>query len=229
MPHSAVGPGSAHPGKARNSYEEQGIKLGTEKSKGAVTGLLSATYSSTPPSNHFKIFAMKEPLSPHLHFMEITLPAPREGIKALGFFLACKSTDSLWQKVCSTLGIPIRRLDSPFCFCREALPFSLPLTVRGWGADILQVHDDSSMSASPWSPASLWTETRAAKGKKPYSSTGFNCPARHSLARRAMVVGGVHPVPHSLLPVQGEGRKQPLCAVTLSAGLSLGSTCSSRS
>lgn len=81
MPYGAMGPGPACPDKARNSYEEQGIKLGTEKCKGAVAGLLSAVYSPTPPSNHFKIFAMKEALfiTPSFHRNNTTLPSTNRG------------------------------------------------------------------------------------------------------------------------------------------------------
>lgn len=44
--------------------------------------------------------------------------------------------------------------------------FSPPYCETGWRADLLQVYDDSSISASPWSLASLQTEMRVAKGKK---------------------------------------------------------------
>lgn len=66
------GAGSAHPGKARNSYEEQGIRLGTEQCKGAAAGALPATCSPVPPSNHFKVTAIKNHCLSSPHLREIT-------------------------------------------------------------------------------------------------------------------------------------------------------------
>lgn len=99
--------------------------------------------------------------------------------------------------------------------------FSTPYSETGWTADLLQVYDDSSISAIPWSPAFLWTDMRVAN--KMSWLTQENTLLQYRLHLLSMTQAcqmsndGRRSSPCCPLPTASTGRRKwLLCTVTLS-------------
>lgn len=60
--------------------------------------------------------------------------------------------------MCHTPGIPFQKAGLFLLLQGSITIFSPPYSGTGWTADLLQLYDNSSISAIPWSPAFLQTK-----------------------------------------------------------------------